>query len=69
MNVLLTGYGEFGWSISNPQLPGFIDGRATQEELRQDLLGLLSFAGLDAEGDEVRLHLEQHWAHTEFGPA
>jgi hypothetical protein len=60
VNVLLTDYGEFGWGISSPQLPGFIGGRATQEELRQDLPELLSFAGVDTDQDDVRLHLERH---------
>ncbi len=52
-------YGEDGsWSASSPQVPGFVGGRASREDLSHDLPGMLSFAGIDPEGLTVRVHEE-----------
>lgn len=52
-------YGEDGtWSAASPQVPGFVGGRGSREDLRRDLPGMLQFAGEDLEGLTVRLHEE-----------
>lgn len=45
LHLVYTSYGDdFGWSISSPQIPGFIGGRNTITELIRDTDSILEFA-------------------------
>jgi hypothetical protein len=52
-------YAEDGtWTVSSPQIPDFIGGRASGEELSRDLPDMLRFAGVDPTSVAVRIHQE-----------
>lgn len=52
-------YAEDGtWSASSPQIPGFVGGRASRDDLHRDLPGMLRFAGVEPDGLTVRVHEE-----------
>lgn len=59
IDVILTEYPGYGWGIESPQLPGFVGGRSTREELEADLDDILEFA--EAPRDAVRaIHWQSH---------
>lgn len=45
------------WTVTSPQLPGFVGGRDSEAELRRDLRGMLRFAGVE-DGTDLRYHEE-----------
>lgn len=49
--LILSDYGDLGWGVSSPDLPGLLSGAATREDLTDDFLfGLAHEAGLDPSG-------------------
>jgi hypothetical protein len=51
-------YDEAGtWSVTSPQIPGFVGG-PSREELQRDLPGMLRFVGKDPDGLTLRFHQE-----------
>lgn len=60
VHVVLTDYGEFGWGISSPQVPGFIGGRDTAEVLTRDMGELLALAGIEKGSTTLSIHHEKH---------
>jgi hypothetical protein len=46
------------WSVSSPQIPGFVGGRGSREDLARDLADMLRFACVDTEELTVRIHEE-----------
>ncbi|MGX9296085.1 hypothetical protein [Tsukamurella paurometabola] len=46
VHVVLTTYGDLGWAIHSPQLPGLVGGRATADSIIRDTADILMFAGI-----------------------
>lgn len=44
LHLLVVHEGDYGWSLTSPQLPGFVYGRQTQQEFQADLPNALAFA-------------------------
>lgn len=45
VHLVVVDEGDYGWSATSPQIPGFVYGRPTREEFQADLPGALAFAG------------------------
>jgi len=56
IDIVVTREGE-SWTVTSPQLPGFVGGRDSEDELRRDLWGMLRFAGVE-DGTGLRHHEE-----------
>lgn len=53
VHAVLTDYGQFGWGLTSPQLPGLVGGAATLEELDDNLFETLVGAGMDRKNGSV----------------
>ncbi|MDR6574373.1 hypothetical protein J2X60_003032 [Curtobacterium sp. 320] len=63
VHAVLTEYGQFGWSVNSPQLPGLVAGAATMQELSDDLFDIAVAAGMDPHGSIFEY--EQHVIEVE----
>lgn len=66
VHVVLTTYGDLGWAIHSPQLPGLVGGRDTADSIMRDTADILMFAGL---GDIPNPRIVTHEEHALEDPA